>query len=77
MSLKGSHAPAPQVRANSLAGYNLRGNGVIDRVNNVEQARSTVTCLSELRVENCISPNFFTRRTGAHHCHMCLVPASV
>lgn len=29
-----------QVRANSLAGYNLRGNGVIDRVNNVEQARS-------------------------------------
>ncbi|KAK9836281.1 hypothetical protein WJX81_001826 [Elliptochloris bilobata] len=26
-----------QVRANSLAGYNLPGNGVIDRVNNVEQ----------------------------------------
>ena len=29
-----------QVRANSLAGYNLRGNGAIDRVNNVEQARA-------------------------------------
>ena len=28
---------AVQVRANSLAGYNLRGNGAIDRINNVEQ----------------------------------------
>jgi hypothetical protein len=27
------------VRANSLAGYNLPGNGAADRVNNVEQAR--------------------------------------
>ena len=44
MSLKGSHVCTLQVRANSLAGYNLRGNGVIDRVNNVEQVRSTITC---------------------------------